>query len=183
MPARSQPSKRGSSPAIFEMSIPAKSITPRRSSRSMVLSSIPIWSSGVMSALIAPFDAFGSVSRQNGTSSTIDATVGALSPITLNCVLGNSCATTENESRTATAPRVRASMAVSSSWNILLQCAPQARNAVGELFFRCGEAPAHVALAFRTERRARREPEADIAHELLAERQAVFHSVHLEERI
>src|SRR5947207_1367208 len=76
MPARSQPSKRGSSPAILEISMPAKSITPRRSRRSMVLSSIPIWSSGVMSALIAPFEAFGNVSRQNGTSSTIEATVG-----------------------------------------------------------------------------------------------------------
>ena len=46
--------------------MPAKSITPRRRSRSIVLSSMPIWSSGVTSAVIAPFDALGSVSRQNG---------------------------------------------------------------------------------------------------------------------
>ena len=70
--------------------MPAKSITPRRSRRSMVLSSIPIWSSGVMSALIAPFEAFGNVSRQNGTSSMIEATVGLLRPMTLNCVFGRS---------------------------------------------------------------------------------------------
>jgi hypothetical protein len=56
------------------------------------LSSTPIWSSGVMSALMAPLDALGSVCRQNGTSSTIEATVGPLRPMTLNCVLGRSCA-------------------------------------------------------------------------------------------
>src|SRR5688572_28087347 len=110
MPARSQPSKRGSSPAIFEMSMPAKSITPRRSSRSIVLSSMPIWSSGVTSAVIAPLEAFGSVSRQNGASSTMWATVGLLSPITLNCVFGRSCARTGKETATSAAPSVRFSM-------------------------------------------------------------------------
>src|SRR5688572_3735513 len=97
MPARSHPSKRGSSPAIFEMSMLAKSITPSFSSRSIVLSSMPIWSSGVISAVIAPFEALGSVWRQNGTSSTVEATVGLLRPITLNCVFGRSCAATPNE--------------------------------------------------------------------------------------
>ena len=45
------------------------SMTPSFSSRSMVLSSMPIWSSGVMSAVMAPFDASGMVFRQNGNSS------------------------------------------------------------------------------------------------------------------
>ena len=49
--------------------MPAKSITPSFSRRSIVLSSMPIWSSGVMSAVIAPFEASGMVLRQNGTSS------------------------------------------------------------------------------------------------------------------
>src|SRR5712692_1950305 len=121
MPARSQPSKRGSSPAILEMSMPAKSITPRRSSRSIVLSSIPIWSSGVMSALIAPLEALGSVSRQNGTSSTIEATVGLLRPITLNWVLGRSCAETLNAtSEPATIPKnVRVSIGPPPCENIV----------------------------------------------------------------
>jgi len=91
-PARSQPSKRGSSPAIFEMSMPAKSIPPSRSRRSIVLSSMPIWSSGVMSVVMAPFDALGIVWRQNGTSSTIEATVGPFSPIALKCSFCRSCA-------------------------------------------------------------------------------------------
>src|SRR5919201_1641636 len=67
MPARWHPSKRGSSPAILEMSMPAKSITPSFSSGSIVLSSMPIWSSGVMSAVMAPVEAFGRVSRPLGT--------------------------------------------------------------------------------------------------------------------
>ena len=95
--------------------MPAKSITPSRSSRSIVLSSMPIWSSGVMSAVIAPFEAFGSVSRQKGTSSTMDATVGALRPMTLNWVRGRSCAPTDSASSTATAPSMHRSMGVSSS--------------------------------------------------------------------
>jgi len=51
------------------MSRPAKSITPSFNSRSMVLSSMLIWSSGVMSAVMAPFDTSVIVLRQNGTSS------------------------------------------------------------------------------------------------------------------
>jgi hypothetical protein len=74
------------------MSMPAKSITPRRSRRSMVLSSMPIWSSGVMSAVIRPFEARGIVSRQNGTSSMVEATVGLFSPITLKWCRGRSWA-------------------------------------------------------------------------------------------
>ena len=66
------------------MSIAAKSMTPSFSSRSMVLSSIPIWSSGVTSTVIAPFDASGIVLRQNGSSSWIDTGVGLLRPMTLN---------------------------------------------------------------------------------------------------
>src|SRR5258706_9906972 len=95
MPARSQPSKRGSSPAILEMSMAAKSMTPRRSSRSMVASAIPIWSSGVMSAVSAPLETLGSVSRQNGTSSRNETTVGLFRPITLKCAFGRSCACAE----------------------------------------------------------------------------------------
>src|SRR5215217_785926 len=91
-PARSQASKRGSSPAILEMSMPAKSMTPSFKSRSMVLSSMPIWSSGVTSAVMARFDASGMVFRQNGSSSTMDTGVGLLRPITLNCAFGRSCA-------------------------------------------------------------------------------------------
>src|SRR2546421_1427380 len=117
MPARSHPSKRGSSPAILEMSMPAKSITPRRKRRSIVLSSTPIWSSGVMSALMAPFDALGSVSRQNGTSSTLEATVGLFKPITLNWARGRSCAEAVNEKAIATAANVRVSIGVSSWGN------------------------------------------------------------------
>ena len=70
----------------------AKSITPSLSSRSMVLSSMPIWSSGVMSAVMAPFEASGMVLRQNGSSSWIDTGVGLLRPMTLNWLLGKSCA-------------------------------------------------------------------------------------------
>ena len=62
----------------------AKSMTPSFSSRSMVLSSMPIWSSGVTSTVIAPFDASGIVLRQNGISSWIDTGVGLLRPMTLN---------------------------------------------------------------------------------------------------
>src|SRR5687768_7431271 len=147
MPARSQPSKRGSSPAIFEMSMPAKSITPRRRSRSMVLSSIPIWSSGVMSALIAPFDALGSVSRQNGTSSTIDATVGAFSPMTLNCVLGRSCATTVNETRKAIAASVRISMGGLLLLNMVPRCPSNRQQALDPVALHVGALPARHDLA------------------------------------
>ncbi len=49
--------------------MPAKSITPSFNSRSMVLSSMPIWSSGVTSTEIALFEASGMVFRQNGSSS------------------------------------------------------------------------------------------------------------------
>ena len=58
----------------------------------MVLSSMPIWSSGVMSTVMAPFDASGIVLRQNGSSSWIDTGVGLFNPITLNWLLGRSCA-------------------------------------------------------------------------------------------
>jgi hypothetical protein len=51
------------------MSIAAKSMTPSFSRRSIVLSSTPIWSSGVMSAVIAPLEASGMVFFQNGVSS------------------------------------------------------------------------------------------------------------------
>ena len=67
-------------------------MTPSFSSRSMVLSSMPIWSSGVTSAVIAPFDASGIVLRQNGNSSWIDTGVGLLRPMTLNWLFGRSCA-------------------------------------------------------------------------------------------
>ena len=80
--------------------MPAKSMTPSRSRRSIVLSSMPIWSSGVMSAVMAPLEAFGSVSRQNGTSSTIDATVGLFRPMTLNWFFGRSCADAPNPTDT-----------------------------------------------------------------------------------
>ena len=72
--------------------MPAKSITPSFSSRSMVLSSMPIWSSGVMSAVMAPFEASVMVLRQNGTSSWIETGVGPLRPMTLNWLFGRSCA-------------------------------------------------------------------------------------------
>ena len=75
--------------------MPAKSITPSFNSRSMVLSSMLIWSSGVMSAVIAPFDASVIVLRQNGTSSWIDAGVGPFNPMTLNWLFGRSCAAAE----------------------------------------------------------------------------------------
>ena len=65
----------------------------------MVLSSMPIWSSGVMSAVIAPFDASGMVLRQNGISSWIDTGVGLFSPMTLNWVFGRSCATAPTRRR------------------------------------------------------------------------------------
>ena len=45
-----------------------------------------------MSAVIEPLEALVSVSRQNGTSSTIEATVGPFNPITLNWCLGRTCA-------------------------------------------------------------------------------------------
>src|ERR1041384_5199278 len=45
-----------------------------------------------MSAVTAPSDASGMVLRQNGISSWIDTGVGLFSPITLNWVLGRSCA-------------------------------------------------------------------------------------------
>src|SRR5215211_7409721 len=102
-PARSQASKRGSSPAIFEMSMPAKSITPSFKSRSIVLSSMPIWSSGVTSAVTAPFEASGIVLRQKGSSSTIETGVGLLRPMTLNCALGRSCAAAAEASAAASA--------------------------------------------------------------------------------
>ena len=70
----------------------AKSMTPSFNSRSIVLSSMPIWSSGVMSTVMAPFDASGIVLRQNGSSSWIDTGVGLLSPMTLNWLFGKSCA-------------------------------------------------------------------------------------------
>src|SRR6185295_17048026 len=47
---------------------------------------------GVMSAVIAPFEASVMVLRQNGTSSWIEAGVGPLSPMTLNWLFGKSCA-------------------------------------------------------------------------------------------
>ncbi len=75
----------------------AKSMTPSFSSRSIVLSSMLIWSSGVTSAVIAPFDASGSVLRQNGSSSWIETGVGLLSPITLNWLLGRSCARSDGD--------------------------------------------------------------------------------------
>src|SRR5262245_5096763 len=49
-----------------------------------------------MSAVIAPFDASGIVLRQSGTSSTLEATVGLLSPMTFTCVFGKSCAEEPN---------------------------------------------------------------------------------------
>ena len=63
--------------------MPAKSITPSFSRRSIVLSSMLIWSSGVMSPVMAPFDASVIVFRQNGSSSWIETGVGLLSPIDL----------------------------------------------------------------------------------------------------
>ncbi len=86
----------------------AKSITPSFSSRSMVLSSMPIWSSGVMSTVMAPLDASGMVLVQNGISSTVEATVGPLRPIALNCAFGRSCAEAVAASAiTAPATRIR----------------------------------------------------------------------------
>ena len=78
-----------------------KSMTPSFSSRSIVLSSMLIWSSGVMSAVMAPFDASGSVLRQNGSSSWIDTGVGLFSPITLN---GSSAVLRDGPERAQSAP-------------------------------------------------------------------------------
>src|SRR3989442_2696708 len=74
-----------------------------------------------MSAVIAPLDAFVSVSRQNGTSSTLDATVGLLRPITLNCLRGKSCAERLNAtSEPATIPlNVRVSIGPPPCENIV----------------------------------------------------------------
>ena len=55
----------------------------------------------------------------------------------------------------------------------------QAGNAVRQLLLRRGEAPAHEALAFRAERRSRCEPEADVAHQLLAEKRGCPHAFYL----
>ena len=85
----------------------AKSITPSFNSRSMVLSSMPIWSSGVMSALIAPFEASGMVLRQNGSSSWIETGVGLFSPMTLNWLFGKSCAAAPEASAPASASPVQ----------------------------------------------------------------------------
>src|SRR5258708_8797318 len=101
--------------------MPAESITARRSRRRIVLSSMPIWSSGVMSAVMAPLDALVSVSRQNGTSSTLEATVGLLRPITLNWVRGRSCAERLNATREPATIQlnVRVSIGPSPSENIV----------------------------------------------------------------
>src|SRR5215510_6450215 len=56
-----------------------------------------------MSAVIAPLEAFGKVSRQNGTSSTIEATVGLLRPMTLKWLFGRSCAAAPNATDTPSA--------------------------------------------------------------------------------
>ena len=95
--------------------MPAKSITPSFNSRSMVLSSMPIWSSGVMSAVIAPFETSVMVLRQNGTSSWIEAGVGPFSPITLNWFFGRSCAAAPDAIAPASASPIkeRCSIAVS----------------------------------------------------------------------
>jgi hypothetical protein len=68
-PARSQPSKTGSSPAILEMSPPAKSMTPSVVIRMICGSLMPARSIGLNSTVILPPDASGMVSVQNGTSS------------------------------------------------------------------------------------------------------------------
>jgi hypothetical protein len=87
-PARSQPSNTGSSPAILLMSIDAKSTTPSLVRRRMVLSWSPIRSSGWKSAVILPPDASGIVSFQNGTSSSVEATVRLFSPTALTLISG-----------------------------------------------------------------------------------------------
>src|SRR5215471_4345393 len=56
-----------------------------------------------MSAVMAPLEAFGRVSRQNGTSSTIEATVGLLRPMTLKWLFDSSCAAAPNASDTPSA--------------------------------------------------------------------------------
>ncbi len=66
-----------------------------------------------MSAVMAPLEAFGSVSRQKGTSSTIEATVGLLRPMTLNWFFGRSCAEAPSETDT---PRT---IPASERWNMI----------------------------------------------------------------
>src|SRR5207302_9687316 len=60
---------------------------------------------------------------------------------------------------------------------------PQSRNARGETIFRGGEAPAHVAFALRAERRTGRESQSVLAHETLAECEAVAHAFDPEEGV
>src|SRR5688500_6856292 len=64
-----------------------------------------------------------------------------------------------------------------------LQNALEPLDAVGELLLGGGEPPAHEAIAVSADRRPGREPEADVAHELLAEGEAVRHPVDLKEDV
>ena len=72
----------------------------------MVLSSMLIWSSGVTSAVMAPFEASGRVLRQNGNSSWTETGVGLLRPMTLNWFFGRSCAAAPEAIKAASATPV-----------------------------------------------------------------------------
>src|SRR5919106_704163 len=91
-PARSQPSNTGSSPAILEMSPPAKSVTPSVVIRMICGSLMPARSIGLNSTVILPPDASGMVSVQNGTSSPNEMMVLLFRPIALTFISGRSAA-------------------------------------------------------------------------------------------
>ena len=89
-PARSQPSKVASSPAILETSLEPKSTTPSLVMRMTWWPLTPITSMGANVAVTLPPDASGMALDQNGTSSMKDATVFLLRPTPVTWVFGRS---------------------------------------------------------------------------------------------
>src|SRR5262245_57994006 len=92
MPARSQPSKRGSSAASRLKSVVPKSIPPCFSRRRIAALSSPSCSNGTISPVTMPPDAGGIVSRQKGCSSLLELMIALSSPTPFTWVRGRFCA-------------------------------------------------------------------------------------------
>ena len=88
-PARSHPSKRGSSAARRLKSVVPKSMPPSFSRRSTAALSRPSWSNGSTSPVTMPPDACGIVSFHSGCSSSEPLMIAVVSPTPLMWVRGS----------------------------------------------------------------------------------------------
>src|SRR2546428_2776974 len=80
-------------------------------------------------------------------------------------------------------PRALQKISDSVTAFLITERAAQPRDAVSEPVGLGGEAPPQITFAFRTERGTRREPESVLAHQALAEGEAVAQSLHAQERV